>query len=302
MKLKEGTEELNYGRHIIRDWGAESVFAAADARQASGADSADEDSPRVFRILDLGCGHATDLLNIRDAAEGHPRFLDLHTDVELHGIENFEDYIIECREKGIHIHSIDIERSHYPAPDGFYDLVMANQLLEHTKEVFWIFAEVARILKPGGRFIAGVPNLASLHNRLLLLFGQQPTAQQTYSAHVRGFTKPDFRLFAEKGDFFRLLDFKGSNFYPFGKSIAMPLARMFPTLAWGSFYMLERTARTGTFLECLTGDDNFLETPFYGSPQNPAPPPPRRAAAKKKTAGKKAAARKTPAKKAAKRK
>lgn len=264
-RLKSGTEHLNYGRDIIRHWGA-------DQYAKSAAESND-----VFRVLDLGCGHGTDLRNIRDEIEARAEPsaerempLPVGPTVELHGVESYSPYVAECRAAGIQTHALNIERDLFPGKDARYDLIIANQILEHTKEIFWIFAEVARLLKPGGQFIAGVPNLASFHNRLLLMAGQQPTQIKSMSAHVRGFTKPDMREFAETGGLFRLIGFRGSNFYPLPPFLSKPLARLFPTLAWGSFYLLQRTSDSGSFLECLSGDDNFLETPFYGSPQNPA--------------------------------
>lgn len=249
VRLKSGTEELNYGREIIAQWGAR-IVQAAPAKPA--------------RILDLGCGHGTDLKNVRAAAGESAA-------VELHGVENYAPNVAECRKAGIRTYDLNIERDYLPFEDGALDLVIANQVLEHTKEVFWILSEAARVLRPGGVFIVGVPNIASLHNRILLLFGQQPTQIQTMSAHVRGFTKPDFRSFAEWGAIFRLRNFRGSNFYPFPPLLARPLARLAPTLAWGAFFWLERTASQNSFLDCLRGADNFLETPFFGSPQNPAP-------------------------------
>lgn len=63
---------------------------------------------------------------------------------------------------------LNIERDPLPFADESVDIFMANQVLEHCKEIFWIFSEVSRCLKPGGCFIIGVPNLAALHNRLLL--------------------------------------------------------------------------------------------------------------------------------------
>lgn len=251
VNLKKGTEFLNYGREIIQDWGAEHA-----ARIAS----------REVVLYDLGCGHGTDLVNIKSAAD--KRFGRIAW--KLLGIENFSEYQKECKALGIQTFAVDLEKDSYPGKDGSVDVLIANQVLEHTKEIFWIFSEASRLLRPGGRFIIGVPNLASLHNRLLLLFGEQPTAQQSLSAHVRTFTKPDMRRFAEAGGFFALRAFRGSNFYPFPPAIARPLARLFPTLAWGAFFNLERTDKRGDFLECLRGDSNFLETPFYGSPQNPA--------------------------------
>ena len=192
LRLKTGTEGLNYGREIVGAWGAEAVRASR-----LGPDVL---SIAPIRVLDLGCGDGTDLRNVAAQLgpdDASPRLL------ELHGLENWKPNVEICHRNGIATHVADIERDELPFADGSFDLVIANQILEHTKEIFWIAAEVARVLRPGGRWIVGVPNLASLHNRLLLVCGQQPTAQQSASAHVRGFTRGDFTHFAEQGDFGR---------------------------------------------------------------------------------------------------
>ena len=133
-----------------------------------------------------------------------------------------------------------------------------------------MFSEFSRILKTGGKLILGTPNLASFHNRMLLLFGQHPTAQQSFSAHVRSFTLPDQKTLAEKGGFFRFEKRAGSNFYPFPPAVSKPLAKMLPGMAWGLFTCYERTQNREPYLEHLASDLAELETPFYGSPQNPA--------------------------------
>ena len=256
IRIKSGTEYLNYGRDIIADWGADFLIHILNAQ---------DKKSQLLRILDLGCGHGTDLLNIKNRVV---ESLGEAVTIELHGIENYEDYILECKNEGIRIQTIDIEKERFSFANSELDLLIANQILEHTKEIFWIMSEAARVLKPGGRFLVGVPNLASLHNRLLLLFGEQPTAQQSLSAHIRGFTKPDFTKFAEEGGFFRVTAFRGSNFYPFPPIISRSLSRLFPSFAFGIFFLLERTERNGSFLEYLK--NNLLETPFYGGPANPA--------------------------------
>jgi SAM-dependent methyltransferase len=138
------------------------------------------------------------------------------------------------------MHPLHIERDRLPFESGPVDLVIANQVPEHTQELFWIAHEVSRMLRVGGSFVVGVPNLASLHNRVLLAFGRQPTPIRSASAHVRGFTRPD--LLACFDDCFlggcRCAGFGGSNFYPFPPVLARPLARAFPTLAWGIFARL----------------------------------------------------------------
>lgn len=257
VKLKTGTEYLNYGRHILERWGYNHIHNLHRDR-----------GERVFKVLDIGCGHGTDLLNIKNAIELDNSF-DFGSSLTLMGIENYQPYVLELKEKNIKTYSLDIERDYYPFDDGSLDLIIANQVLEHTKEIFWITSEAVRCLKTGGKFLVGVPNLASLHNRFLLLLGIQPTQIQSLSAHVRGFTKGDFKRFAEEGGYFRLKEVRGSNFYPLPPSLSKPLSALFPTLSWGIFFELERTDKVGSFLDCLTG--GVLETPFFGSPQNPAP-------------------------------
>ena len=143
-------------------------------------------------------------------------------------------------------------------------MIIANQVLEHTKEVFWIFHEISRVLTVRGHLIIGVPNLASLHNRVLLALGRQPTVIQTNSAHVRGFTKPDFLKFLSscfpEGLICR--ERRGANFYPFPPLVAKPLARLFPKMAWGMFLLLMKTRPyDGEFLRYP--GEHRLETPFY---------------------------------------
>lgn len=186
----------------------------------------------VIRILDIGAGSGTDLLGLRT----------VFPNASLIGVESYLPNIEILKINKIEHVSMNMENDKLPFPDGSIDLVLTNQFLEHTKEIFWIMHEVSRVLKPGGHLIVGVPNLASLHNRLLLLCGKQPTCIQNASAHVRGYTKSDFSKFLSKPfpGGFKLIAFKGSNFYPFPPAIAKPLARLFPNLAWGITMLFQK--------------------------------------------------------------
>jgi len=89
--------------------------------------------------------------------------------------------------------------------------------------------------------VLGVPNLASLHNRLLLVIGKQPTSIQNSSAHVRGYTKSDILKLLRIYGGYEVIVFKGSNFYPFPLLLAKPLAKCFPNMAWSIFFLLKKT-------------------------------------------------------------
>ena len=115
-----------------------------------------------------------------------------------------------------------------------------------------IFHEVTRVLKVGGYFYIGLPNLASLHNRLLLLFDRQPTSIQNSSAHVRGYTKSDMVKFLEtcwpKG--YSVQKFSGSNFYPLPPILAKTDANLMPNPAVSIFLLIRKEKEyTDAFLE-----------------------------------------------------
>ena len=140
------------------------------------------------------------------------------------------------------VYIANIERDRLPLTDGQADLIIANQVLEHTKEIFWIFHEVSRSLKVCGHFLFGVPNICSLHNHFLLLLGKQPTQHKVCSAHVRPFSKSDTLAFLDAcfPGGFELADFRGSQFYPFPAQLSRLLADTFPTLAFTIFFLIRK--------------------------------------------------------------
>ena len=162
------------------------------------------------------------------------------------------------------VHVLDIEHDRLPARDESLDVVMANQVLEHTKEIFWIVHEMTRTLRVGGHMIIGVPNILSLHNRFLMLLGRHPTQHKLYSAHVRPFSRHDTEKFLEvcwPGGY-EVVKFSGSQFYPFPRAIARPLARMFPGAAFSIFWLLRKKKKyESEFLAHPVKAQ--LETPFF---------------------------------------
>lgn len=239
LALKAGTEHLVYGRPILRRW------AVGAARPE-----------RPIRVLDVGCGYGDDLAAIREALGGK---------AELFGLEGYAPYREDCAARGIDARDGDVERDRLPFEDGSLDIVLMNQVLEHTKDLFWIFSEVGRVLPAGGQFLIGVPNLAAWHDRAMLLVGMQPSGMKVLGPHVRGFTAPGLRAFAEADGFFKVADVRGSGFYPFPEKVAITLARWFPTLATGLFVRLERTGKPGSFLEVLRA--RRYETAYYEGPK-----------------------------------
>ena len=132
---------------------------------------------------------------------------------------------------GINSVPLNLESESLPFEDGYFDIVMANQVFEHLKNWTWVLRESARVLSHGGTLFVGVPNIASLHNRVLLCFGYQPTCMQPTSMHIRGFTLQALRKTIEHGGVFKVQSEAGAGFYPFPPYIARGLSRLLPGAA-----------------------------------------------------------------------
>lgn len=71
-----------------------------------------------------------------------------------------------------------------PFGNNGVDIITANQVLEHIFEIDKLLMEIYEVLSPEGYFVVGTPNLASLHERLSLLFGYNPSTWHTAKIHV----------------------------------------------------------------------------------------------------------------------
>ncbi len=211
------------------------------------------------QVLDIGAGKGLDL---ESARYWQPL-------ASLHAVEIHRPYVRQLRKAGVKVHALDLEHDILPFCDEQFDIIIANQVMEHVKEVFWIFHELSRVLKTGGKLIIGVPNLASLHNRLLLLVGRQPSCLQNASAHVRGWTRHDLLQTLEQcyPGGYTVKAGGGGNFYPFPPLAANLLAAVLPNMAWSVLLMLEKTAPyESQFMTYL--ETHRLQTNFYQGKQD----------------------------------
>jgi SAM-dependent methyltransferase len=240
--LKSGTNDETNGRHIIPNLAVSLVNG--------------EDRPR---ILDVGAGHGADIASIGSALR------DAGKQPAMFAIETFPVAVEKLKALGVAVSSIDIERECLPFEDAYFDVVLCNQVLEHTKEIFWIISELSRVTKAGGKLIIGVPNLGSLHNRVALLAGYQPPAIGVLGTHVRGFTVPGLTEFLETGGFLKVSNVVGGNFYPFPPTISRKLAKALPTFSVSSFYVVERSPIEGGFLSVFDSDiaGSLVDTPYF---------------------------------------
>lgn len=100
------------------------------------------------RGLDLGCGDGTILKRILDHVG--PR--------DVTGIDLDPRETEAARELGLYTAVHTGAASKIPEPDETFDFVFSNSVLEHISDLGPVFAEVSRVLKPGGTFYFTVPS------------------------------------------------------------------------------------------------------------------------------------------------
>jgi 2-polyprenyl-3-methyl-5-hydroxy-6-metoxy-1,4-benzoquinol methylase len=112
-------------------------------------------------VLDIGCSSGNfgeALINMRSCV--------------VDGIEIAPDDIIEAKTKLRTVYSIDIERDSLNEITNRYDVIYFGDVIEHLITPSKTLKRVATLLKPDGRLVFSVPNMAYLAVRLDLLEGR----------------------------------------------------------------------------------------------------------------------------------
>jgi methionine biosynthesis protein MetW len=140
-----GKSEIGYLHRVYRQSERASKNAILDVieRRAHG------------RLLDCGCGDGEFTVQIACRARV----------AEAYGIECVNDHIREATDRGVIVTKGDLSDP-LPYKSCFFDIVHANQIIEHLLNIDLFLAEVKRVLRPDGYAILSISNLASWHNRL----------------------------------------------------------------------------------------------------------------------------------------
>jgi trans-aconitate methyltransferase len=187
--------------------------------------------------LDIGCGDGADLSTLRDK---FPSAILYGLDIEGRSSDTLTRL-------GVRVSSVNLEFQRLEMSDGSVDVVIANQVFEHLKN--WVFAlsEVARVLRKGGSLIVGVPNLASMHNRIGLIAGRQPSCIELCGMHVRGFTLQGLTSVLQHRDVFKIVDRKGRVIFPFPRGMGRWVSDLWPGGASSIFVLAERVGDSQGF-------------------------------------------------------
>lgn len=96
-------------------------------------------------VLDVGCGDG----HFASVAFDHP--LDV-------GLDPWAQPLKEAGKRQCYRIVLQADGAKMPFPDGYFASAVSNSVLEHIPQVDAVLAEVARVLRPGGRFVFCVPN------------------------------------------------------------------------------------------------------------------------------------------------
>lgn len=188
-------------------------------------------------MLDLGCYDGEVTMRVAAAAKSG----------SIAGLEMLEQHARQARERGVEVEIGDVERR-FPYADGTFDLVHANQVIEHLRNTDAFLRECRRVCSPGGMVVLSTNNLASWHNVLTLTVGLQPMPihvsdeihvgnpinprngiahQDLGQTHLRLFTG---RALVELAGYhgLELIELRHSGYYPLPPSIARHIAHIDP--------------------------------------------------------------------------
>jgi len=135
------------------------------------------------RVLDLGCRDGS---LSRAYADGN----------EIVGVDADREALAAAAQLGIETRWADLDEP-LDFADASFDVVVAGELLEHLRDPHRVVADVRRVLRPAGTFVASVPNAYRLKNRLRFLLGRGPEDDPT---HLHMFAPDDVRALLEGFD------------------------------------------------------------------------------------------------------
>jgi 2-polyprenyl-3-methyl-5-hydroxy-6-metoxy-1,4-benzoquinol methylase len=168
------------------------------------------------RLLDVGCGSGTLMI------EAKAKFR------EVHGVDISPFRIDEAvrttkqlfpEECGFYFAVCNINKK-IDYPEEMFDSVTCIAVIEHIFDPYFVLNEIHRVLKPKGKLIVEVPNIAYIHHRIRLLLGRLPITSSPHNwkeigwdgGHLHYFTVKEFCILLRECGF-EIIKVRGSGLF-----------------------------------------------------------------------------------------
>jgi ubiquinone/menaquinone biosynthesis C-methylase UbiE len=125
------------------------------------------------RLLDCDCGDGEFTVRLANRARV----------AEAYGMEHVDECITEASDRGVIVTKAD-PNDPLPYRDDFFDIIHANQIIEHLMSADLFLREVKRVLRADGYAVFATNNLSSWHNILSLALGLHPTPTLIFNEAV----------------------------------------------------------------------------------------------------------------------
>lgn len=120
------------------------------------------DYDNTAKFLDLGCDDGMVTVKLSQAIGT----------LDIHGLDINDAKFMEAKNKGVTCFQGDITKG-LPFDDNTFDVVLANQVIEHVSNIDIFISEIFRILRKNGYAVISTENGSSWSNIIAAIFGWQ---------------------------------------------------------------------------------------------------------------------------------
>jgi 2-polyprenyl-3-methyl-5-hydroxy-6-metoxy-1,4-benzoquinol methylase len=105
-------------------------------------------------------------------------------------VEVVAEQAAKAKSNGVRVYAVDLNQPLRDIPSDRFDVVHANQVIEHVSSVDLFVSEVFRVLKPGGHAVISTENGSSWHNVFAAAMGWQIFSLTNVSGLKAGLGNP----------------------------------------------------------------------------------------------------------------
>ncbi|HEX7155404.1 MAG TPA: class I SAM-dependent methyltransferase [Thermoanaerobaculia bacterium] len=131
-------------------------------------------------LMDLGCDDGVWTMELARAC-GAKR---------VYGVELVDEQAAKASALGIEVSKLNLNAPMPELPSSAFDVIHANQVIEHVSSVDNFVSEVHRLLKPGGVAVISTENGSSWHNVFAAVMGWQIFSLTNVSERMSGLGNP----------------------------------------------------------------------------------------------------------------